>query len=129
MALSVSSIFVVLALLAYGGAPVALVWGWVRWLEQPNRTTLMAILSLLGHFLASASALLAIMSVAYAQLTGGFAFHDPQLMKIYRIGFLLSMSGLIFGLAGLGQSNPLRWHAPIGALGTFAFWLLAAMSE
>jgi hypothetical protein len=128
--MSASSLIFFLALLAlaYLLAPVTLVWGWLRWANQPKNWTPTAILSLLGFALATVSALLAVMTVAYAQVRY-FPFYDPLLMRIFRWGALLSAAGLLFGVGGAWRQSSLRWFAIAGAVGTFAFWLLSAERE
>src|SRR5438477_12901352 len=85
----------------YAGLPALLIWGWVRWFKRTQPRTLSSILSLVGLSLATASALLAIPSTVYAHAIGGFPYYDPRLLRIYRWGGLLSLSGIVFGFAGL----------------------------
>ena len=42
---------------------------------------------------------------------------------------LLSRAGVVFGLAGILRPSSTRWFAPLSALATLAFWMLAATSE
>jgi 4-amino-4-deoxy-L-arabinose transferase-like glycosyltransferase len=128
MTTSVGIIMGILAVVGYLLAPVVLVWGWVRWIHQPKLRTISAVLSLLSFILASASALLAVSAAGYAQIHR-FGYYDPSLMKIEAIGFLLSIGGFIFGVGGIWRSSSLRWHAPVSAVATLAFWLLAASME
>lgn len=109
--------------------PVAIVWGWVRWWRVAYRRTLFSLISLVGFTLATASGLLAISTVVYADAIGGFPFYDPLLMQIYQWGAWLSLSGMAFALIGVWRPGPLRWLAPISALGTFLYWLAAATGE
>jgi tellurite resistance protein TehA-like permease len=109
--------------------PAVMVWGWVRWAKRTKQRTLFSILSLIGFAFATISALLAISSVLYAHVIGGFPFYDPLLLRIYRWGFLLSLSGIAFGISGIWRSSPLRWHAPACAGGKLVFWIVAAMGE
>jgi hypothetical protein len=109
--------------------PVMLAWGWVRWAKRKHPLTPSAVLSAAGFALASASALLAITTALYGQATGGFPFYDPRLLRIYRWGALLSLSGTALALSGLWRPSPLRWHAPVCTLGTLVFWLLTALGE
>jgi hypothetical protein len=90
--------------------------------------TIPSILSLSGFALATLSAILAVSSIAYAQVHR-FGFYDPSLMKIMRWGSMLSLAGFLFAVGGAWRKSPLRWHAPVCALGTFAFWVLAAEGE
>ena len=128
MSTSVQVLAVLLAILGYLGAPITLIWGWARWAVLPKSRTVPSMLSLLGFILASASALLAISTLAYA-FGHRFAYYDPQLLKIMRAGVLLSLGGLVFGLSGVWKANALRWHAPVSAAATFAFWFLMASME
>ena len=128
MSVSITAFFLVLVVLSYLVAPVALIWGWIRWVRLPKKWTLTAILSLIGFGWVTASAILAVSAAAYAQMHY-FPFYDPLLMRIFRWGFLLSLAGLVFGLGGVWRTNPLRWHALAGAVGTLAFWAIAAAGE
>jgi hypothetical protein len=128
MKVSMDIFFVVLMILAYVVAPASLIWGWVRWVKRPKLRTVNSILSLMGFLLATASALLAISMVAYAQVHH-FGFFDPLLVRIFRWGLLLSMAGFVFGVGGLWRKSTTRWFAPAGAIGTFAFWVLATAGE
>jgi hypothetical protein len=62
----------------YVALPVVLVAGWVRWVRrrQIGRTWP----SLAGFSLGTASALLAIGSMVYAGMIGGFRYYDPDLV-------------------------------------------------
>jgi len=109
--------------------PVMLSWGWVRWVKRKQPLTLPGILSAAGFALATGSALLAIATILYAGAIGGFPFYDPRLLRVYRWGVLLSLSGTVFAVGGLWRPNPLRWHAPACAGGMFLLWFLAALGE
>lgn len=109
--------------------PVSLIWGWVRWLMEPKQRNLTSILSLIGFVLASASALLAVSSMIYAQEIHGFRYYDPLLLKIFRAGGLISVAGIVFGIGGVWRKNSLRWQSPVAALGALAFWLGMATAE
>jgi hypothetical protein len=113
----------------YVGVPVLPIWGWVRWLRRTQPRTLPSILSLIGLTLATASALLAISSTLYAHAIGGFPYYDPRLLRIYRWGGLLSLAGIVFGIAGVWRPGPVRWLAPVCSLGTALFWFASAMGE
>jgi hypothetical protein len=110
-------------------APIALVWGWIRWSRLPKIKTISSIFSLLGFLLATCSALLAIGSMIYSLRIGGFPFYDPRLMRMIRRGSLLSLAGFLFSLGGIWRGSSLRWLSPAGALGMLAFWICAAEGE
>jgi hypothetical protein len=98
---AVQSIAMVLfAVGVYVGLPVLTIWGWVRWFSRTQQRTLPSILSLIGFALATASGLLAVSSVLYAHVIGGFPYYDPRLMRIYAWGGMLSLAGIVFGIAG-----------------------------
>ena len=120
---------VLLWVAGYVLSPVILAWGWVRWCRKPKLRTVPAILSLLGFIFASASALLAVSAGASSLKRGGFPYYDPLLMRIFGIGGLLSLGGLIVGVGGIWRASPLRWHAPVSAVTTLAFWIASAIGE
>jgi len=125
---SVEFIFVILFAFSYLVSPVLLFWGWVRWLKQSKLRTITSLLSLSGFLLASASALLALLSIPYAQVHR-FGYYDPSLIRIFRWGVLLSFTGLCLGVGGACRTSSLRWLSPLAALGTLAFWLFSAAGE
>jgi len=86
-------------------------------------------MSLIGFAFATASALLAISTEVYAKAIGGFTFYDPTLLRIYRYGALLSLSGIVFSFAGIWRTNALRWFALICSVGTLMYWFMMASSE
>ncbi len=59
---------VILSVAMYLVPPLLVVWGWIRWAAQPRLRTLASNSSLLGFILATASAVLAVSSIAYAQV-------------------------------------------------------------
>jgi hypothetical protein len=115
-------------LIGYIATPIALVWGWVSWVKGPRQRTFFSVCSLLGFCIGSASALFAVASAIYAHMHV-FGYYDPTLMRIFRWGFLLSLSAILFSILGIWKPNSLRWFALICAVGTFLFWFAAAESE
>ena len=83
---------------------------------------------LAGFVLATASALLAVSTIAYAQIHH-FPYYDPLLLRIFRTGALLSLGGIAFGISGVWRPSSTRWYAPTSAVATLAFWILAAEGE
>jgi len=128
VSISIQIIFGILMALGYLVTPVMLIWGWMRWARQPQQRTVAAILSLIGFTFGTASAILAVSTIAYAHVHH-FPFYDPLLLRIFRWGGVLSLAGIGFGISGVWRTGPLRWHAPVCGLGMFAFWLLAAEGE
>ncbi len=122
-------LFAILFALGYLLAPVMLIWGWIRWLKRGEEVGRPFFLALIGFILTTLSALLAISSVAYAVKVHGFAYYDPQLLKIFRWGLSLSLAGVVLGSTGISRPNVLRWQAPLAGFGMFAFWIVAAEGE
>ena len=110
------------------GSPIMLIWGWARWRSEPKLRTVPAILSLIGFVLATASAVLAVSTIAVAQFHH-FPYYDPALLRIFRWGTFLSLGGIVFGISGVWRQSSLRWHAPVSAAGMLAYWFLAASME
>ena len=117
------------ALVIYFGPPIIIFWGWVRWKIEKGRITWGATLSLLGFGLATLACFMAIGTAIYGAAVGGFPFYDRRLLRMYFLGAVCSLFGLILGLAGIWHRNPIRWHAPAASLGMLLFWLASATSE
>ncbi len=109
--------------------PVLLVWGWIRWAQNDSPRSRSSTFSLVGFSLATASATLALTTHLYARFVRNFPVYDPVLLRVIAIGSLLSIVGIAFAVAGTGRPNPARWLAPVCALGTLIFWLLAMTSQ
>jgi hypothetical protein len=58
-----------------------------------------------------------------------FGFYDPTLMRIEGWGMILSLVSIVLALFGLSGKSAVRWHAPVCAVGTLVFWVLAAAGE
>jgi hypothetical protein len=127
---STSLAVLITALVAFGYlvAPVALVGGWIRWIKAPRLWTTWSLLSFVGFSTASLSAILAFFTFLYAHFYP-FPFYDPLLMKIYGLGAVLALLGIVLGIGGIRRQSILRWHALAAALGMFAFWLIAINGE
>jgi hypothetical protein len=123
------TVLVLFAIGIYLAVPAAMILGWVRWIRRRQPLTLSSILSLIGFTLASASGLLSISSVLYAQTIGGFPYYDPSLLRIYRWGVLLSLAAIVFAISGAWRPGPLRWYAPTCAAGMLVFWFMSASGE
>jgi hypothetical protein len=114
---------------AYVAVLAVMVLGWKRWAKGTRQRTPSSILSLIGFTLATASGLLAVSSMLLAHAIGGFPYYDPRLLRIYRCGGWLSLSGFVFAIGGVWRPSLPRWYAPFCALGTFRFWFLSAAGE
>jgi len=123
-------LYATLALLGYLVAPAMLAWGWVQWIRsRPGSWTIQSALSFTGITLASASALLGLWVIAFVN-SGPPEYTINYSLLSWSVpgGAALSLAALAFALGGVRQRSPIRWQAPAGAVGTLAFWLLAAVS-
>jgi hypothetical protein len=109
--------------------PAAIIWSWVRWTKYEKGRSVISYLAAIGLAFATASALLAVSAIIYAQHIGGFPFYDPRLLRIYRWGALLSLIGITFAFGGVWKPSPLRWLAPACTFGTLLYWFGAAAGE
>jgi hypothetical protein len=125
----VSTILSLLATIALLALPVVMVWGWVRWKRREKPVTWFSILSLIGLALATVSESLAISTVIYARVSGGFEYYDPVLMKIYAWGTLLSVTGLTIAIIAVWRPSSLRWYALVCTAGTLLYWLVQSANE
>src|SRR5580698_3464191 len=125
---SAEFLFVFLFAFSYLASPVLLFWGWIRWLKESKPRTITSLLSSSGFVLASASGLLALLSIAFAQ-AHRFGYYDPSLIRVFRWGVSLSLTALCLGMGGACRTGSLRWLSPLAALGTLAFWVLSAAGE
>ena len=123
------AILLILLIASYVDVPVMLVWGWRRWWRRPRQKNPFATISLIAFLIGTASALLAVSTFAWSLLRGGFPFYDPVLLRIYAVGMLLSLLGLVIALGGIWKSNPLRWQAPALSLGMLLLWAIWASGE
>ena len=124
-----SLVFGIFVVLIYLFLPLAVVWGWVRWMKSKRTQGIISYFALTGFALATASILLAISAVLYARHIGGFPYYDPRLLRIYRWGSLLSLTGFTFAVVGLWKPSPLRWFAPVCTLGSLVYWIGMAAAE
>src|SRR5258708_15644353 len=109
--------------------PAAIIWGWIRWIRYEKARSVISYFAAIGFAFATASGLLAVSAIIFAHHIRGFPFYDPRLLKIYRWGALLSLTGITFAAGGAWKPSPLRWLAPACTLGTLLFWLGAAAGE
>jgi hypothetical protein len=123
------SIWIMCAIAVYGVLPVLLIWGWMRWASSSQPRTAPAIMACVSFALTNLSALLALGTVFYAWFVRPFPYYDRVLMKIYGCGMLLSLAAFVIALGGVWRPSPVRWHAPLVALGMLTFWVRAASSE
>jgi hypothetical protein len=109
--------------------PAFLIAGWRKWMRHAPQRGIPAACALVGFILGSMSALIAVCSSLYASVRGGFAYYDPALLTIYRIGFLLALGGLISALGGLWKPNALRWYSPAVCIAMIMLWCIWMAGE
>jgi hypothetical protein len=115
-----------LFLFGYLAGPIALVWGWISFARRRREEwNWMLMISFVGFLAASLSAVLGLAIILYPW-NGA---EDDAVMKLFyrwiALEAALSILGFALAVAGIWKPNRLRWQAPIGALGTLAFWLIA----
>jgi len=125
----ITVILVLIEIGFYVAVPAGLVWGWIRLLK--NRQSQQTILapSLAAFALGTLSAVLAIGATLVTSYAPGSTGPDPSLLRLYRMGALLSLTGIVLAVVGVLRPGPLRSHAPACAMGTLIFWLVAASGE
>jgi hypothetical protein len=115
--------------LFYGAAALILLVGWVKYVRALKHRDTFWFFSLTAISLATMSSALAVSSISYAHTIGGFPYYDPLLLRIFRWGFCLSLTAVIFALAGVWRKNALRWYAVALSTITLLFWFGSAMGE
>jgi hypothetical protein len=128
MSMDSIALFTFLWILIYVVTPGTLVWGWKRCVVRGLPRTAMSILSFVALLLATGSATLGLITFLYAQIHH-FGFYDPLLMRIEKWGAILSLTAAAFGFAGAWGKSAIRWQAPVCAIGTLCFWVMAAAWE
>ncbi len=116
-------------LIIYLAMPALMGWGWIRWVKRSRQRNLPVIFSLISFSLGTASGLLALFTFLYALAIRSFPHYDPSLLTVYALGLLLSLCGIVFGIGGVWRPSPVRWHAPVCAIGMLLFWLMQAAAE
>jgi uncharacterized membrane protein YgdD (TMEM256/DUF423 family) len=119
---------ILVGLAIYLVPPLIVAWAWARWATRPKLHSLTSNLSLLGLILATASAVLAILTIALAQVHD-FPYYDPVLLRIFSWGALLSLVGIVLGIGGIWRPSSLRWYAPVSGLCMLVFWIVMASRE
>ena len=112
-----------------GVVPAVMVWGWVRWIRGNQARTPFLVLSRIALVSATASALLALVSVlCYRSIPGQILLPDPlPAVIVKRSGAALALVATATAIGGSVRPNLLRWQALVGALGALCFWLAVGM--
>jgi hypothetical protein len=121
--------FAVLLVSAYVLTPLCVIWSWIRFARYCHVGDKSSWPSIAALILTTGSGLLAVGSLVFSGATGGFAYYDPRLLRIFRIGLLLSSLALLAALIGVAFRSSLRWQVPLASIGMLVFWLLAAAGE
>jgi hypothetical protein len=90
-----------LFLFVFAGTPLCLVWTWIRVARHNQLRDRKSWASAAALILATCSGLLALGTYVFAGAKGGFAYYDPQLLHIFRVGLLLSSLALMASLIGI----------------------------
>jgi hypothetical protein len=81
------------------------------------------VLSLAGFSFGTSSAMFGLCCI----LMGGLHLYNPPLFRIYQLGIVLAVVGLVFSIVGIWQKNTLRWLAPILSLSMILLWRVLAI--
>jgi hypothetical protein len=121
--------FFVLLLASYFAVPVLIVWGWIRYFSKQDKLKTFPLISCVGLALATASGFLVVGTAVFARVTGGFAYYDPGLKWVFRLGILLTAASIVLSLIGIWRKSSLRWHAPTCSIGMAVIWLYLFAAE
>lgn len=116
---------VLVGLAAYVCVPVAFISGWVRWPRWRGPWSGVTALSSLGFLTGTGSVLLAVAALAH----GSWRYYDSRLLKIYGVGMLISLVGLVLSLIGSFRKSHLRWQALLLSAGMLVLWVIWASME
>ena len=106
-------------LLAFVAAPSALIIGWMRVTKHAEPRT---AASLAGFILGTSS----LLPLIYCLTLEGLRLHTyaPSLFRMYELGTVLAVMGLIVSIGGVLQRNSLRWLAPLLSVSMIVLWRL-----
>ncbi len=102
---------------------------WWHWAKQRDKIDLpkgRSSLALLGLVLGSVSVLLELVFMIHAQITGGFPYYHPTLLRGIRWGGSTGLLGFILALPGKGR---LRLPAVVASLFGSLVWFAEAMAQ
>ncbi|MGA8038407.1 MAG: hypothetical protein WA823_17960 [Candidatus Acidiferrales bacterium] len=122
-----SVIFIVLITWIALFLPAVMVWGWARWFKRSEPRTLSSNLSFGGFVFANISVLLALSATLFLHSSAGSPLGSSLLLRLYSIGLVLSVLGVILCVAGLRRSSPLRWPGLLCAGGVLMFWIFTGV--
>jgi len=111
-----------LVILVLVATPIAFIWGWTLWLMRREQRDRSASLSFAGFLFATAAALLAGATLAYAGSIG-FPCFDPRLIEMERCGLALGVLAVTLSALGTARPNLIRWQSLASSCGMFLFCL------
>jgi hypothetical protein len=107
--------------------PAVMVWGWTRWFKAASPGTLSSKLSLGGFVLANISVLLALAATLFLHSATGSPLANAHLLRLYSLGLVLAVLGLMLAFGGLFRRSPLRWPGLLCASGVLIFWVFSTI--
>jgi hypothetical protein len=107
--------------------PAVMVWGWARWYKAVSPGTLSAKLSLGGFILANISVLLALSATLFLHSSAGSPLSNALLLRLYSIGLVFAVLGVMLAFAGLWHRSPLRWPGLVCSGGVLIFWIFSSI--
>jgi hypothetical protein len=107
--------------------PAVMVWGWTRWFKAASPGTLSSKLSLGGFILANISVLLALSATLFLHSATGSPLSSALVLRLYSIGLVFAVLGVLLAFAGLFRRSPLRWPGLLCAGGVLIFWIFTSV--
>ncbi|MGD0304826.1 MAG: hypothetical protein ABSC71_08365 [Candidatus Acidiferrales bacterium] len=107
--------------------PAVMIWGWTRWYKAASPGTLSSKLSLGGFILANVSVLLALSATFFLHSSAGSPLSNGLLLRLYSIGLVFAVLGLLLAFAGLWRRSPLRWPCLVCSGGVLIFWMVTSI--
>jgi len=122
-----SAIFIVAIFWVALVLPAVMIWGWARWYKAASPGTLSSKLSLGGFILANLSVLLALSATFFLHSSAGSPLSSALLLRLYSIGLVFAVLGVLLAFAGLWRRSPLRWPGLVCSGGVLMFWIFTSI--
>jgi hypothetical protein len=107
--------------------PAVMIWGWARWFKAASPGTLSSKLSLGGFILANISVVLALSATLFLHSESGSPLSNALLLRLYSIGLVFAVVGVMLAFAGLFRRSPLRWPGLLCSGGVLMFWIFSSI--